>query len=209
MKIPDASSVARAAEEVVHAAQRAFSTGLQTNFGGNISARVAGADACVIKSTGGGFSEVTADNLCLVTLDGEQIGGNGKPTSDLGIHLALYRFRSDIGGIAHVHSPWATGWASAEREVPLRTVTVREKLGRFPLVPLAQGMASQTAPQILAAIGGGGEPVKAALLARHGPIAFAASVWAAVQILELVEENAHIETVHAILSQATTNVGKS
>ena len=200
MKSPDASAVVRAAEEVVRAAQRAFSTGLQTNFGGNISARVAGADACVIKSSGGGFAEVTPDNLCLVTLDGEQIGGDGKPTSDLGIHLALYRARLDIGGIAHVHSPWATGWASAEQEVPLWTVTARDKLGCFPLVPLAKGATSQTAAEILAAIEGCGPSVKAALLARHGPIAFAASVWGAVQLLELVEENAHVETVRAMLA---------
>ena len=191
------SDVLQVKERVLAAAQRAFQTGLQTNIGGNLSARVASTEACVVKATGVGFAECTLESLCVVGLDGRQLAGDRPPTSDVAIHLAIYRSRPDVHGIAHVHSPWATGWAAAGLAPPAVTVTAGDKLGRVPLIPLAPGGRTQTDAEILAVMGAGGP--KGAILEGHGVLACAPSILAAVHVLELIEENAHVAAVRAVL----------
>jgi L-ribulose-5-phosphate 4-epimerase len=189
--------ILQAKQAVVAAAARAFQTGLQRNVGGNVSARVASAEACVVKATGIGFGECTVDNLCVVGFDGQQIGGDRRPTSDVGIHLAIYRSRPDVNGIAHCHSPWATGWAAAGLVPPGVTVTAHDKLGDVPMIPLAPGGRTQTDAEILAVMGSRG--FKGAILEGHGTIACGTSILEAIHILELIEENAHTAAVRSIL----------
>ena len=192
------SDVLRAKQSVVDAAQRAFRTGLQSNIGGNLSARVPSADACVIKATGMGFAECTVENLCVVGLDGRLRDGDRQPTSDVAIHLAIYQLRPEVHGIAHVHAPWATGWAAASVAPPNVTVTAEAKLGTVPLIPLAPGGLPQTDAEIVAVMGAGGS--RSAILERHGAIACGRSILEAIHLLELIEENAHIAAVRSIVS---------
>ena len=191
------SDILQVKERVLAAARRAFQTGLQTNIGGNLSARVPAADACVVKATGVGFAECTVENLCVVGFDGRQLAGDRRPTSDVAIHLALYRSRPEVNGIAHVHSPWATGWAAAGLVPPAVTVTAEDKLGRVPLIPLAPGGRTQTDAEILAVMAAGGP--KGAILEGHGVIACGPSILAAIHVLELIEENAHTAAVRSVL----------
>jgi L-fuculose-phosphate aldolase/L-ribulose-5-phosphate 4-epimerase len=192
----DTSEVLRTKQAVVAAAQRAFHGGLQSNVGGNLSARIPGADACVIKATGMGFAECTVENLSVVGLDGRLLEG-GQPTSDVAIHLAIYQRRPDVHGIAHAHTPWATGWAAAGLAPPPVTVTAHAKLGPVPLIPLAPGGGTQTDAEIVAAMGD--SSLKAAILEQHGALACGCSILEAIHLLELVEENAHIAAVRAIV----------
>ena len=100
---------------LVAVAKRCFERGLQTNAGGNLSVRLSGVDAIVIKPSGVGFNECTPDNLMVADLEGRTVEGHGKPSKDLDFHADLYKVRPDIGAIVHVHSPWATGWGSAPK----------------------------------------------------------------------------------------------
>lgn len=197
------SDVLLTKQSVVAAAQRAFQTGLQTNVGGNLSARIPSADACVIKATGMGFAECTIENLCVVGLDGRVQGDERRPTSDVAIHLAIYKLRPDVHGIAHVHAPWATGWAAAGVAPPSVTVTAEDKLGCVPLIPLAPGGLTQTDAEIVAVMGAGGP--KGAILEKHGAIACGRSILEAIHLLELIEENAHIATVRSIVVDLAGN----
>ena len=58
------------------------------------------------------------DRMVLLNLDGDVIGGGLKPSSDTPTHLELYRNFKAIGGVCHTHSPNATMWAQACREIP-------------------------------------------------------------------------------------------
>ncbi|GAA3333575.1 hypothetical protein GCM10020331_098150 [Ectobacillus funiculus] len=51
-------------------------------------------------------------------LEGRIVEGDLRPSSDTPTHLALYKAFSQIGGVVHTHSPWATSWAQAERPIP-------------------------------------------------------------------------------------------
>jgi L-ribulose-5-phosphate 4-epimerase len=72
----------------------------------------------VIKPSGVPYQTMTAEDLVIVDLDGKNVEGNLRPSSDLPTHLVLYKAFPTIGGVAHTHSRSATSWAQAQREIP-------------------------------------------------------------------------------------------
>ena len=196
----DPSEIEAKKDALVATARRCFDTGLQTNAGGNLSVRLASAEAIIIKPSGVGFAECTRDNLQLVGLDGSLEPSPFKPSKDLSFHLALYRIRPDIGAIVHCHSPWATGYASAGIEIPCLTVQTIEKIGRMPLIPLSRNGGPQTEVEISPVFGDAS--VRAAVLANHGTIGVGATLTKALHLAEIIEETAHIAFVRDALVAA-------
>lgn len=72
----------------------------------------------VIKPSGVEYEDMTANDMVVVDLSGKIVEGHLKPSSDTPTHLELYRAFSNIGGIVHTHSRWATIFAQAGRGVP-------------------------------------------------------------------------------------------
>jgi L-ribulose-5-phosphate 4-epimerase len=64
------------------------------------------------------YDDLTPESMVLLDLDGNVVAGNMTPSSDTPTHLELYRNFDAIGGICHTHSPQATMWAQACREIP-------------------------------------------------------------------------------------------
>ena len=174
---------------LIETAKRCFECGLQTNMGGNISVRLHGVEAIVIKPSGIGFKECTIDNLMIAGFAGSVIEGHLKPSKDLEFHADLYRVRPDIGAVVHVHSPWATAWASAGMEIPFLTVQTIEKLGKLPLIPLSPEGGAQSAADISPVMED--KSVNAVLLANHGVVGIGPTLMEAQYFAELVEETAH------------------
>lgn len=196
----DPADVAEKKKELIGAARRCFDLRLQTNAGGNLSIRLASGDAIIIKPSGVGFAECTPENLQLVHLDGRLEPSTFKPSKDLDFHLDLYRIRSDIRAIVHCHSPWATGYASAGREIPCLTVQTIEKIGRMPLIPLSSNGGPQTEIEISPYFR---DPnIRAAVLANHGTIGVGKTMMEAQYLAEIIEETAHIAFVRDMLMVA-------
>ena len=81
---------------------------------GNVSGVDREKGLMVIKPSGVDYSNMTAEDMVVVSLEtGELAEGKWKPSSDTDTHLALYRAFSEIGGIVHTHSKWATSFAQA------------------------------------------------------------------------------------------------
>jgi L-ribulose-5-phosphate 4-epimerase len=175
---------------LMEVATRAFTCHLQTGTGGNISARVIGENAVVIKPSGVGFSECNPDNLLLVDLDGKILKGSTKPSKDMPFHLGIYRVRPEVNGIVHVHSPWATAWASLGEEIPLLTDQSRSKFGKIPQVPSGPEGSKETAQSVIEAFR---DPaVHVATLQNHGAVGVGRTLLAAEELVELIEETAQI-----------------
>ncbi|MCY8826730.1 L-ribulose-5-phosphate 4-epimerase [Bacillus atrophaeus] len=85
---------------------------------GNVSGIDRENERIVIKPSGVEYSELTADDLVVLNLDGEIIEGSLKPSSDTPTHLYLYKAFPNIGSIVHTHSHWATSWAQSGRDIP-------------------------------------------------------------------------------------------
>lgn len=85
---------------------------------GNVSGIDREQGLVVIKPSGIPYEELKAEDLVVVDLEGRIVEGNLRPSSDTPTHLALYKAFSQIGGVVHTHSPWATSWAQAGRPIP-------------------------------------------------------------------------------------------
>ncbi len=81
---------------------------------GNVSAIDRENGLIVIKPSGVGYDRLTADDMVVVDLaTGKTVEGRYKPSSDTPTHCKLYLKFSEIGGIVHTHSRWATSFAQA------------------------------------------------------------------------------------------------
>ncbi|MDR2805074.1 MAG: L-ribulose-5-phosphate 4-epimerase [Dysgonamonadaceae bacterium] len=72
----------------------------------------------VIKPSGVSYSDMKADDMVVVDLDGNVVEGRLKPSSDTATHVVLYKSFPNIGGVAHTHSTYATAWAQAGKDIP-------------------------------------------------------------------------------------------
>ncbi|GIN70649.1 L-ribulose-5-phosphate 4-epimerase [Bacillus sp. J14TS2] len=114
--------------------------GLVTFTWGNVSGIDREKGLVVIKPSGVAYSELKADDLVVLDLEGNIVEGDLRPSSDTPTHLALYKAFKEIGGVVHTHSPWATSWAQAKRSIPaLGTTHADYYYGEIPVTrPLSQ-----------------------------------------------------------------------
>ena len=92
--------------------------GLVTFTWGNVSEIDRETGYFAIKPSGVEYDKLTPDDMVIMDLDGSKIEGRYNPSSDTATHIELYKAFKNIGGIVHTHSPWATSWAQAGRDIP-------------------------------------------------------------------------------------------
>ena len=92
--------------------------GLVTFTWGNVSGIDRKKNLVVIKPSGVAYDELKLEDLVVVDLDGNQIEGKLKPSSDTPTHLVIYRNFKEVGGVVHTHSTWATSWAQSGKGIP-------------------------------------------------------------------------------------------
>ncbi|HBW35266.1 L-ribulose-5-phosphate 4-epimerase [Desulfosporosinus sp. BICA1-9] len=92
--------------------------GLVTYTWGNVSGIDRRSNLIVIKPSGVPYEELKLEDLVVVDLDGNQVEGKLKPSSDTPTHLVIYKNFNQVGGVAHTHSRWATSWAQAGKGIP-------------------------------------------------------------------------------------------
>jgi len=85
---------------------------------GNVSGINRSAGIVAIKPSGVAYDDLTPEKIVLLDLDGGIVEGSLKPSLDTPTHLELYKNFQAVGGICHTHSPSATAWAQACREIP-------------------------------------------------------------------------------------------
>ncbi len=122
-------------QAVCDANRRLPGSGLVTLTWGNVSAIDRGQGLFAIKPSGVDYHGLTPDDIPLIDLDGKQVAGALRPSSDTPTHLVLYKEFPGIGAICHTHSPAATALAQAGRELPcLGTTHADHFCGPVPVV---------------------------------------------------------------------------
>ncbi|MCX7625000.1 MAG: class II aldolase/adducin family protein [Candidatus Sumerlaeaceae bacterium] len=127
--------------------------------------------------------------LPVVDLDGKIISGPKPPTSEIRVHLAIYRHRPDVRAVVHVHPPHATAFAVVRRNLPKCILPeVEVFLGEIPLVPYAtpgtQEFADITIPYM--------QTHNAFLLTNHGAITLGSDPFEAYYRMETLEQYCRI-----------------
>jgi L-ribulose-5-phosphate 4-epimerase len=85
---------------------------------GNVSGIDRRKGIVAIKPSGVAYDAMKADDMVLVDLDGGVVEGWLNPSSDTPTHCEIYKAFPEVGGVAHAHSPYATMFAQARREIP-------------------------------------------------------------------------------------------
>lgn len=121
-------------EELVRYGAKIAQAGLVAGAGGNISAR--DGDIIWMKPSGYAMDEMGPDDLCGMDLKtGEQRLGKNRPTSEVNMHLGIYRARPDITAVFHTHSAWASGVISSGVKLRPMFAEFVNDLGRVTTVP--------------------------------------------------------------------------
>jgi L-ribulose-5-phosphate 4-epimerase len=92
--------------------------GLVTYTWGNVSGIDRASGLIVIKPSGVPYEDLKIEHLVVLDLDGNVVEGKLNPSSDTPTHLELYRKFSEIGGVVHTHSRWATLWSQSGKGIP-------------------------------------------------------------------------------------------
>lgn len=118
MDVNEASAEARAvADEVVESALAMEAAGLVVGTSGNVSGRRPDGTICLTPSSTP-YRDITAEGLAVLALDGTQVEGSGKPSTEKAMHLACYRNFPEVGGVVHCHAVHASMFALTGRSIP-------------------------------------------------------------------------------------------
>lgn len=192
-------------ERVLQANLELVKHGLVILTFGNVSGIDRAAGFIAIKPSGVSYESLRAEDIVLVDLDGKAVEGRLRPSSDLPIHLVLYKSFPVIGGIAHVHSLAATAFAQAGIEIPCLGTTHADHFnGAIPLTRFLEQSEVEEAYEentgkIIRERFDGRDPIEtpAVLVAGHGPFTWGrtpAEAVAGAVILETVAAMA-VETL--------------
>jgi L-fuculose-phosphate aldolase len=175
-------------EAIVEVGRRLYTRGLVHATAGNITARIDG-ERIMATTTGLCKGYLRPTDLVVVDMAGCVVEGIGRPSSELKLHLEVYRRRPDVLAVVHAHPPVATAFAASHLaldELLLPEVVV--PLGRVPLAPYGTPSTAELPATITTLI----EDHDAILLANHGVITAGVDVFDALYKMETVESFAHI-----------------
>lgn len=196
--------VYKIAENLVIASKRAYNRGIQTGSGGNVSARIPGTETMLVKASGGSLGDCTPEGFLITDFDGNLIEGQGKPTREALLHGYIYRLRPDIHAVVHVHSPYAIGWSSSKKDLPLVTWHARLKNpAEYPTLDVHAAMVRPEDVPMVEEMFQKTPDISAFLLADHGVVAMGKDPLSAEHNAELVEETAQV----AILNKLVERLG--
>lgn len=100
--------------EIISVSNEIYNKGLVSGKAGNISARFG--DVVAITPTLKSLFQLNEEDIVLVNMDGEVLT-KGNPSSEVNMHLEIYKKRSDVKAIVHTHSPYATGFAFSDKNL--------------------------------------------------------------------------------------------
>lgn len=105
-------------QEIINVGNNIFNKNLVSGKSGNISKRIRSTygDIVAITPTSKSLADLKEEDIVLVDLDGNVLT-NGKPSSELFMHLEIYKKRDDVNGIVHTHSPYATGFSFSNKRI--------------------------------------------------------------------------------------------
>lgn len=179
-----------AAAQIIAAARSLFSRGLTHGSTGNLSVRTR--EGVLITPTGSSLGTVTAEDLALIDERGAHLAGP-RPSKEAFLHAAVLRARPGDDAVVHTHSTHAAAVScldglDPDDALPALTAYYAMRVGALPLLPYhapgdtrLEALAERTARER-----------RAMLLSNHGPVVAGASLAAALDAVEELEETAKL-----------------
>src|ERR1700678_4508178 len=191
------SSERKHREEIVRYGRTLHERGLVAAMDGNLSVRLKG-DQVLVTPTCVSKGNMRAADMVVVDMEGQRVSGRRNVTSEIGMHLLIYRMRPDIQAIVHAHPPTATGFAAAGIALtePLVCEVVMG-LGCIPLAGYGTPGTSELAQTLIPYV----PQYDAILMSNHGVVAYGDTLEHAYMKMETVEHFAQIALVTHLLGR--------
>ena len=191
------STEARLRAAIVEIGERMHARGYVASNDGNISARL---DADRLLTTPKGVSKgfMTPDMMVVTDLAGRKLAGERDASSELLMHLAVYRHRADVQAVVHAHPPVATGFAVAG--IPLDRAVLAEVITTLGSIPIAE-YGTPSTMELADAVARHIKTHDGLLLANHGALTVARDLHAAYYKMETIEHFARISLVARLLGR--------
>lgn len=187
-------------QQICHIGKRMYDSGFVAANDGNITVKLS---ECEIITTPTGVSKgfMTPEMLIKVDMEGNVLegGGNWRPSSELKMHLRIYKDRPDVRAVVHAHPPHATTFAIAR--TPLNKPLIAEAIVTLGCVPVAE-YGTPSTNEVPDAVAVYAEHFDAVLLANHGALAWGEDLITAYHKLESVEFYAKLTLLSAQLGRA-------
>ena len=204
-------------EQVLEANLELVRRGLVLYTFGNASGISREEGLVVIKPSGVPYDQMKPEHMVVTDLDGKIVEGQLRPSSDLPTHLVLYNQFSEIGGVVHTHSEYATAWAQARRPIPCFGTTHADYFhGSVPVTSemtdqeIAEDYEKNTGNAIVRSLQQTKTNPSATLgvlVANHGPFAWGKDVEAAAHNAVVLEAIARMAYFTLGINPAAKSVG--
>lgn len=183
--------------DVVEVGRRLHARAYVASNDGNVSVRL---DDGRLLTTPKGVSKgfMTPDMLVVTDLEGRKLAGDREPSSELLMHLAVYRNRPEISAVVHAHPPTATGFAVAG--IPLDRAVLAEVVTTLGSIPIAD-YGTPSTRELADAVQERIKVHDGLLLANHGALTVAGELFAAYYRMETIEHFARISLVARLLGR--------
>jgi len=179
----------KAREQVARAGVKMAQAGLVVGTWGNVSCRVSRENLEVITPSGMAYDSLQPRDIVVVSLDGEIVEGERKPSTELELHIWIYRARTDVQAVMHTHSVFASAMAVARQPIPPLVEDIAQIVGgQVPVAEYAPAGSRQLARNVVAALG----RRNAVLLSSHGMVGVGSSLDEAFNVCQVVEKAAQI-----------------
>jgi len=182
------NNITRQAEELAEFSNRLYNRGYITGIEGNLSIRLSG-DRILITPGGLNKGFIGPKDMVICSSDGKKLEGAHEPSSEIKIHIAVYKHRNDINAICHAHPIFTTVFSM--RGEPFNEAILPEfmtTLGVVPVAKYATPGSEKLASNLLEIL----EKYDAILLEKHGSLTLGRSIMEAFNRTEILEKYSRI-----------------
>lgn len=156
---------------------------LTVGTGGNLSVFLRDRNIVLVTPSGIDYFDMSPSDIVITSPEGDMISSSRKPTTELDLHLALYRLRHDVNSVIHSHSIFATTVACLGWEIPPFSYLVALIGDRVPLAPYDTFGTRGLAQKVSSSMG----DYNGILMENHGQIAVGKDLLAAFHVTETIE----------------------
>ena len=181
-------AINKARVEIINAAKKMVGQNMLPGSWGNISVRV-DEETFAVTPSGHGYDNLMPQDIVIVDAAGNTLDGTLIPSSELPLHLAIYKAQPDAEAVVHTHSIYASACAAARRDIPpLIEDMVQIMGGPVHCAEYALPGTDELAQNVINAMGG----KRAALMANHGVACWGTTLDEAMMVAGIVEKAAQL-----------------
>ena len=190
--------IADARKSIIDIGLKVLAKNLVAGSWGNISMRI-DKDSFAITPSGRTYDLLVEDDIVIVNSDGIKLAGAGIPSSELRLHLAIYKKYPMFNAVIHTHSIYASACAAMHKQIPpLLEDTAQISGGSIKVAKYALASTKELAENAVEAMG----TSNAVLLANHGAVSCGKSLDEALIVAEIVEKSAHVYCITASIGES-------